>query len=428
MGGYSFRGKINAGKDVPFAVEDGIARFDVLSKSLLPFDKRRVLLCGLTDSGKNIYILVDHFYECQLDYVVDDNSEVVRPPRIEGVVEACMVLDSGRLEDVNSIGFYSVDIPKVTNIRISGALNDDNSFGMNIKKRLGKYRKDEREYSVSIGFVEEKPFYRGQMLVLGAEGKMSIDEIRDSYWLMKRMLSFLYQKRIFPLEGVYLRNGRENIGRLYVEKPQSKGHFRFQVKCLPVLGWGDRFSNLLQALADDRIYLRHIPIFKEDDQSVTPGRFLMGLVGLESMLDLTDVHVNHGGKKLRALEAAKERLTNLKDQSSGDEKEIYKMILKNLKKDEKFANRIRISIEENAKYISNFFPLGKGTEEVAEDLATVRNSLAHGNLNEGVSSKGTYQMQFLMLYILYLQLEMIGFSKKEASEKVLGILFSRVNS
>ena len=60
---------------------------------------------------------------------------------------------------------------------------------------------------------------------------------------------------------------------------------------------------------------------------------------------------------------------------------------------------------------------------IAKDLSDVRNDLAHGNLNADLGLKADYQMHFLMLYILYLQLKMIGFDKKEASQIVPQILF-----
>ena len=60
---------------------------------------------------------------------------------------------------------------------------------------------------------------------------------------------------------------------------------------------------------------------------------------------------------------------------------------------------------------------------IAKDLSDVRNDLAHGDLNADLGLKTDNQMHFLMLYILYLQLRMIGFDKKEASEIVPQILF-----
>ena len=426
MTNYTFKGKIHLTNELPFTVDDGIARFNVRSKSILPFNEKHITLEGTTDTGKRIYLLVDHFYDCGFNHATYENGEVFSAPHIEAVVEACVLMDHGSIDDVDSVGFYSHEIPKITNMQVSGALNDDNASWMDIKKTLGQYKKGNRKYQMSIGFVEEKPFYSGQMLVINADGKMGIGEIKETYWLMKKTLTFIYQKRIVPLEDVYLRSGANNIGKLYVEKLERSKYISFTSKCLPVFGWDDKFSNLLQAIADDKVYLRHVPIFKDDEKSVTPGRFLMGLVGLENVLDLTCVHVLHDDKHLKAVESVKRNITKLVNDSTGKEKKIYKGILEQVERDENFEGRIKMSLEENCEFISNFFALGMlgdNSSSIAKDLAKARNSLAHGSLDVDLSMKSSYQMQFLMLYILYLQLEIIGFTKQEACEIVPHILF-----
>ena len=423
---YSFKGQIYLNESILFTLDDGIARFSVHSKNSLPFYKQHILLEGLTDSGQKIYLLIDHFYDCGFDHAVYEDREVISVPHIEAVVEACAVMDSGSIDDVDSIGFYSLEVPKITNTQVSGALNDDNASWMDIKKTLGRYKKCDRGYKVSIGFVEERPFYRGQMLVVGADGKLEMDEIKESYWLMKKALTFLYQKRVVPLESVYLRNGSRNIGKLYIERLEHSRYISFTAKCLPVIGWDDKFSNLLQALADNKIHLRHVPIFKEDEKSVTPGRFLMGLVALENILDLTNVHVSHDDKHKEAVESVKANIGKLVKSSTGKEKKIYKRILEQVEKDENFEGRIKTSLEDNCEFVNNFFTLGilgDSPSSIAKDLAKARNALAHGDLDVDLSVKSSYQMHFLMLYVLYLQLEMIGFTKKEASEIVPNILF-----
>ena len=426
MDDYAFKGTIYSNEKLTFTINDGIAGFHVRSKDSLPFDERHALLEGKTDAGKRIYLLVDHFYDRGFERATHEDGEVDSIPHIEAVIEACAVMESGVIDDVNSIGFYSHKIPKITNMQVSGALNDDNASWMDIKIPLGRYRKNDREYKMTIGFIEEKPFYRGQMLVIEADGEMEIEDMKEAYWLMKKTLTFLYQKRTVPLEDVYLRSGANNIGKLYVEKIERNKYFSFSSKCLPVMGWKDKFDNLLQEIADGKIYLRHVPIFREDEKSVTPGRFLMGLVGLENVLDLTDVHVFHDDKRVEAMESIRKKMKKLIDGSSGKVKRIYKRMLSQVEKDENFEGRIRTSLEANCEFVDNFFTLGilgNGIPDIAKDLAKARNALAHGNLDIDLSIKGSYQMQFLMLYILYLQLEMIGFTKKEASEIVPQILF-----
>lgn len=423
---YNFKGQIKLETNILFSLEDGIARFDIRSKSSLPFYERHILLEGSIDSGNKIYLLIDHFYDCGFDHAVYEDREVVSIPHIEAVVEACAVMDSGSIEDVDSIGFYSLEIPKITNAQVSGTLNDYNVSWVDIKRTLGRYNKCDREYKVSIGFVEERPFYRGQMLVVGTDNKLGMNEIKESYWLMKKALTFLYQKRVVPLESVYLRNGSRNIGKLYIERLEHSRCISFTAKCLPVISWEDKFSNLLQALADDKIHLRHVPIFKEDEKSVAPGMFLMGLVALENVLDLTKVHVLHDEKHKETMESVKTNIGELVKSSAGKEKKIYKRILEHVEKDENFEGRIKTSLEDNSKFVNNFFTLrilGDSPSSIAKDLAKARNALAHGDLDVDLSVKSSYQMHFLMLYVLYLQLEMIGFTKKEASEIVPNILF-----
>lgn len=423
---YSFEGQIYLNVSIPFTLDDGIVRFSVHSKNSLPFYEQHILLEGSIDSGQKIYLLIDHFYDCGFDHAVYEDREVISVPRIEAVVEVCAVMDSGSIDDVDSIGFYSLEIPKITNTQVSGTLNDDNASWMNIKKTLGRYKKCNREYKVSIGFVEERPFYSGQMLVVGADDKLGVDEIKESYWLMKKALTFLYQKRVVPLESVYLRNGSRNIGKLYIERLEHSRSISFTAKCLPVISWEDKLSNLLQALADDKIYLRHVPIFKEDEKLVTPGRFLMGLSALENVLNLTKVHVLHDDKHKEAVESVKANIGKLVKLSTGKEKKIYKRILEQVEKDENFEGRIKTSLEDNCEFVNNFFTLGilgDSPSSIAKDLTKARNALAHGDLDVDLSIKSSYQMHFLMLYVLYLQLEMIGFTKKEASEIVPNILF-----
>lgn len=426
MSDYNFKGQINLCKSVPFVVNNGIARFNIHSKNLLPFDKRHIILEGTIESGDRVYLQIDRFYECGLDYFVYEDIESISAPHIEAIVEVCIVLESHSIDDVDAIGFYSLDIPKITNFDVRGAINDENLSSENVNKILGLYKKDNNTYTVSVGFTEQRPFYSGQMIVLSADDKLTINQIKELYWLMKKALIFIYQKRLIPLEDVYLRCNQKNIGKLYIEKNESSRYLSFTVKCLPVLSSKDKFSNLLQALADDKIYLRHVPIFKDDEMLVTPGRFLMGLVGLESTLDIIGTHITHGKKHLNAIESVKDTISGLIKNTSGKEKDIYKRIADHVVAAEDLAGRIRVSLEENSEYICNFFALGmlgNSLPEIAKGLAITRNALAHGSLGVDLLPNSSYQMHFIMLYILYLQLEYIGYSKKEASEIVPCILF-----
>ena len=424
---YKFNGIITSieNYEIPFQVTDGVSIFSLQSKSILPYKDHGVLLSGVTDNKRVIYLLINRFYELGFRDREDDGKEIIRPAHIQGIVEACVVLDSGTIDDVDSLGFYSLAIPKITGHTISGALNDTNASWRGIKNPFGKYVLNNCEYRLSIGFVENKSYYSGQLLELKTESRFDISSMKESYWVIKKFLTFLFQKANVPIDDIYLRNNENNIGQLFVEHLEKSKISFLGIKCIQTNILNGKTDNLLQLLADKKLYLRHVPMFRDEEKTYTPGRFLMALAGLENTLDLMNIHVTRSEKYKEATNNVIDKLNNLVSESTGDEKEIYRFFIKQLRRNEAFKSRIFVSLEEDRKYVSNFFPLDilGDNSNIAEDLSKVRNKLAHGDLNADLGLKADYQMNFLMLYILYLQLKMIGFDKKSASEIVPQILF-----
>ena len=424
---YKFKGTITSIKncEIPFQIINGVVRFSLQSKSILPYKDNGVLLSGTTDDKRSIYLLVDRFYELGFRHYEEDGVEMISYAHVEGIVKVCAVLNSGSLDDVDSLGFYSLTIAQITGQLVSGGLNDTNTFGAAVKNTLGKFVLDNRKYKLSIGFVENKPHYSGQLLELKTECKFNIDSMERSYWLIKQFLTFLFQKTNVPIDDVYLRHNEKNIGHLFVERLEKSEISFLGIKCIQICILHGKTDRLLQLLADKELYLRHIPIFKEEEKTYTPSRFLMALVGLENTLNYMDIHVKHSEKHLRAINRAKNKISKLADESTGDEKRIYTRFLETLNRDENLESRIRIALDDDKEHINNFFPLDilGDVNTIAKDLSDVRNDLAHGDLNVDLGLKANYQMHFLMLYVLYLQLKIIGFDKKEASMIVPQILF-----
>lgn len=183
---YKFNGFITSidNYEIPFRVTDGIAIFSLQSKSILPYEDHGVLLRGVTDDNRSIYLLIDRFYELGFVEYEEDGKGIIRPPHIEGIAEVCFVLDSGTIDDVNSLSFYSLAIPQITGLTVSGSLNDENASWMGIKDAFGRYNLDNCEYELSIGFVKNEPYYSGQLLELKTENKFDLNKMKESYWLI----------------------------------------------------------------------------------------------------------------------------------------------------------------------------------------------------------------------------------------------------
>ena len=374
---YKFKGFITSieNYEIPFEVIDGVVIFNLQSKSILPYKNHSVLLSGITNNKRLIYLLIDRFYELGFRDYEEDGKAIIRPAHIEGIVEACAVLDSGTIDDVDSLGFYSLAIPKITGHIISGALNDTNAYWMGIKNPFGKYILNNREYKLSIGFVENEPYYAGQLLELKGQHKFDIGSMKESYWLIKKFLTFLFQKANVPIDDIYLRVNEKNVGQLFIEHLEKNKISFFGIKCIQINTLNGKIDRLLQLLADKKLYLRHVPMFKGEEKAYTPGRFLMALVGLENTLDLMNIHVTHNEKHQNAVNNARDKLSDLVFESTGDEKKIYKAFLKQLQRNENFESRILVSLNDNKDYIANFFPLDilGDNSSVAKDLSDANN-------------------------------------------------------
>lgn len=390
---YQFNGilLLSENKTIPFNLVDGNLSFAVCYEKDIDITKENASLSGLTEDGKEIHLLIDRFWKLALSHTIQDGKEVFILPHIEGVVSACAIVEPSTFDKINSIGFYSLEIEKITGRSITGNLNDNNSSFLNIKQSLARYSQDDHHYQLSIGFVENSPVYQNQLLELKAEKEFDLEMMKASFWTIKEMLNFLYQKRTVPLEDVILRVNEKNVGHLYIENFGHSTYIFNMVKCLSVYQWGDKLNTLLQLLGEHKIYLRHLPVFAEDQKVITHGRFLMALIGLENILDELNIHSAQ----------PKSQRERLKD-------------------------RIVTAINDNCKEIENFYSLeslGANIENISADLAKMRNKLAHGNLEFELTIHSCYQMDFLMLFILYLQLIYIGFDKAEASRIVLYFRF-----
>ena len=215
---YKFNGFVTSidNYEIPFQVADGIVIFSLQSRSILPYKNRGVLLSGVTDNNRSIYLLINRFYDLGFMDYEEDGKDIIRPAHLEGVVETCVVLDSGTIDDVNSLGFYSLAIHQITGQTVSGALNDANTSWMGIKDTFGRYNLDNCEYKLSIGFVENEPYYSGQLLELKTENKFDVNSMKESYWIIKKFLTFLFQKTNVPIDNIYLRVNEKNVGQLFV--------------------------------------------------------------------------------------------------------------------------------------------------------------------------------------------------------------------
>lgn len=433
---YSFNGIITSYKKykIPFNISDSQIRFNVSS---LPDEEVREnkykgveingrissfseeFFEGKTNDGKLIKIHARGIYDDK--YVFDYSGKY-----LFGFAISCIVLDQNKFKsNIDKIGFYSLDISKITNISISGAIDFKTLLSLGKNLSIANFTCNDNQYYLNIDFLNKIPFCSQQIITVSSTANLTTKMLEDIYYVMKKMFIFAYQEKEVPLLDVLLFEGEEKVGHLFIEKESEKQTFEIDHHCLGIGSWNEKASSLLQALSDNKIYLRHLPLIKKDKTMYTPSRFLITVVGLESVLNEIGIKTNHKEKHKLAIENIQNTIKKHLETASGYEKKEYKRLLEILS-DERFEDKVLVAINENKDYISNFFLLstiGKTNEEIANLIAKSRNYFAHGYLDEELNNKHVQICNFLDLFILYLQLLQIGFDKSEASQIVPLVLF-----
>ena len=433
---YNFKGRINSHKkySLPFEVKDGQLHLDVSSvpyneihspdsngnyvfSSEISFDE---YLEGITDTGNIIKLHVKKYYDS--DYpIFDDKCRV-----IGGIVSSCAVFDKDKYKNnVDKVSFYSYSLPKMLGCHVSGGLSEEALESIGFKSKLASYHENGNDYHVFHDFLNDEQFCHGQVVSVKTDKPLSMVMLEDIYWTIRKFFVFMFQIKEPPIVETYLLDNNEVVGHLFIKKNKVEPKFSRKVKCLEINSWEDNLSCLFQALVDKKLYLRHLPEYDDEKHKYTPSRYLSTVVGLESSLNILGIKANYSIEHVRAIKKVRNELQKLIESSKGKEKQEYKRLLKSTN-DERFVDKVLAAIKENKDYINNFFILSRLDDDiniVAEDISKSRNHFAHGYLEEDLNIKHADQCDFMDLFILYLQLLYVGFTKKDASQTVPLIIF-----
>ena len=436
---YSFKGIITSYKNhtIPFDVHEGRVRLNVSNlpaKEVSHFDSngheyitgipvfKQEYLEGTTDNGMIIRLHINSYYEGDYHFFYP-NADI---HYIYGNISSCIVLDANKYKNnIDKVGFYALNINKITGQTVSGAFTEKHFELLGKDRRLATYKENGNKYIVSYDFIEKKHFCSDQVIAVESDKQLSQGMIEDVFWIMRKFFAFVYQKKEIPLSDVVLFEKDIVVGHLFIQKFSDDREFLFGVKCLQVSSWGEKLSNLFQALVDKKIYLRHLPEYDDEKHKYTPSRYLSTVVGLESTLNTLGIKADYSIEHVGAIKKVRNELQKLIDSSEGKEKQEYKRLLKSTN-DERFVDKVLAAIKENKDYINNFFILSRLDDDIniiAEDISKSRNHFAHGYLEEDLNIKHADQCDFMDLFILYLQLLYIGFTKKDASQTVPLVIF-----
>ena len=413
MPDYSFEGSITSlpGVSASFSLKNGHLILDVLS----PIDYVPLYLKGLTKDKRIVVIhLASLYVDDRYDNLANYNSR-----RYRGTVSSCLSLN--RDSDVNRIAFGPLVTRAVTECSFTGGI----PIGLlNVPADgwlLAQYTEENETYFLKRDFDSRERFYGNQIIAVDAGKTFSQEMMENVYWTMKALFSFAFQNKGAPIDDVLLFKDGTVVGHMFVENHTNNRDAFFGAKRMFVIDWGrDYLSAFLQAVSDKQIYLRHLPTSEEERRYYTVGRFLLSAIGLENVLNANGIHAEHSDTHKRAIDEIKSELQIMCNKASGKKKDKLKSLISRCD-DEPLESRIIVALRDNKRYIENFFPLrfvGQNDGEIANSIQHARNKFAHGVLDETLGIKHAMLCDFLGLFILYMQLIYIGYSKEEASKQV----------
>ena len=176
-------------------------------------------------------------------------------------------------------------------------------------------------------------------------------------------------------------------------------------------------GDLIALIADEKIYLRHIPKSSEDARSIDASSFVMTTAAFEWEFSQSYPNgVVKQDKRVRAEECALKEIDSAISNTTGDAKAILKFAKKSIG----FTSLEEKVVQAGRDFDSVIGIFGKhlyslNGEEfdyrmIGNRLATQRNDFAHGNIDKEFNGAAILDLLFLRYLIYALQLRRIGVS------------------
>lgn len=198
-------------------------------------------------------------------------------------------------------------------------------------------------------------------------------------------------------------------------------------------------GKILDDIAANKLYTRHIPETYTNGCSINAARFIMITTAFEwEFKRLYPDSVKKSDKTLEIEKTATEAIQNLIDNSTGDLKEKYKFLKKSIKfsslqsKLEYTCDALNDIIGVFGEHLYSLNNREIIYSEIGQRLASQRNNFAHGNLEIDFIDNALLDLVFLERIIYAIQLKHYGISDYNIKQAIndlfrCGIIFNKFN-
>lgn len=342
------------------------------------------------------------------------------------------------IHPVNQAFSYSIDpemkdgVLEIKTKNFTSTTTEEHSFlvdGCEVKVKFGVVR----GISSKIG---EAPLSLKSTMMFEFESTCDYEFVLQLWWIAKDYLCYLcYRKNVY-LNKVALaalsEDGKfKQFATLYIigedgvsEKVGLEKKSFIKQKYIT-----NGESRILQDIADNTIYLRHLPESYEARHHIDAARFIMITAAFEWEFNrIYPDGVAKSDKRKKAEEAVKKVIEELIETHTGKEKDIYKF-LKGLIGASSLQNKVIVACKDVEAIVGTFgqhlYSLNQETLEYTEmgrRLSDQRNHFAHGDLDKDFIGLALLDLIFLEYVIYAMQLKYYGIEDKNI-QKAINDLF-----
>ena len=354
--------------------------------------------------------------------------------------------------NINRISVYSKELDYIYNIEQAigkRAIAEDGTVNLTIKpiqeteSREIKFQLDAIEITVNInittkvyGGTQRNPIELKSKISACFEATKDYIFILKVYKLIKNFLEYLCFRKNINIEqiNVFTKNEKnlfEKLGELKLldEQLEEESTKIMEKRYIPFYLIEDNVEIILQELADDSLYTRHIPESHNKGMHENEATFIILVAAFEwEFNQLYTEGLEHSTDTIEAQEKVRENICEIIKSTKGKEKKIYKNLL-NFIGLEGLAERINYTCRKLNGIIGQF---GKDLyelngekldyTEMGKRIAEQRNHFAHGDLDKEFIGNSLIDLIFLKEVVYVMQLKRLGVTDDKI-KKCINMLF-----
>lgn len=301
------------------------------------------------------------------------------------------------------------------------------------------FRVDGREIKAYFGIsravstkIHEPPLRLDSSLMFEFDATADYQFIYRLWWIAREFVRFLcYRKNVFipsvelaaPFEG----GKHETFATMYLlgQDGETESDVLKKGRYIKQVYISGHEGEILTDIADDNLYLRHLPETYQSGRHINAARFVMITAAFEwEFHRLYPDGVKKTAATIEAEEAVSECMQKHIDETSGKQKKIYRFLKKLVKSDSlqseiiqmgkdfsgiigAFGDRLYQLNEQELKYA-----------DMGQRLADQRNHFAHGDLDKDFIGLSLLDLIYLEYVVYAMQLKHYGVQDVEIQKSI----------